>query len=147
MFDKVRVFFGAPLFVGFISMALEAASKETIASLRPKFERNWSFRLMLSSRFNSYSDNSPLRISPAGSAINDFMIELLSSIVVEFSRLSLFRRCGRDCNSKDVVKLNGNKIVAEEALALRLVAIIDVDFVYIQLTQHLLLVSITRISL
>jgi hypothetical protein len=69
------------------------------------------------------------------------MIELLSSIVVEFSRLSLFRRCGRDCNSKDVVKLNGNKIVAEEALALRLVAIIDVDFVYIQLTQHLLLVS------
>jgi hypothetical protein len=102
MFDKVRVFFGAPLFVGFISMALEAASKETIASLRPKFERNCSFRLMFSSRVNSYSDNSPLRISPAGSAINEFMIELLSSIVVEFSRLTLFRRCGRDSNFKDV---------------------------------------------
>jgi hypothetical protein len=54
------------------------------------------------------------------------MIELLSSIVVEFSRLTLFRRCGNDSNSKDVVKLNGNKIVAEEVLALRLVAIIDV---------------------
>ena len=53
------------------------------------------------------------------------MIELLSSIVVEFSRLTLFRRCGNDSNSKDV-KLNGNKIVAEEVLALRLVAIIDV---------------------
>jgi hypothetical protein len=102
MFDKVQVFFGAPLFVGFISMALETASKETIASLRSKFERNCSFRLMFSSRVNSYSDNSPLRISPAGSAINEFMIELLSSIVVEFSRLTLFRRCGRDSNFKDV---------------------------------------------
>jgi hypothetical protein len=30
------------------------------------------------------------------------MIELLSSIVVEFSRLTLFRRCGRDSNFKDV---------------------------------------------
>ena len=30
------------------------------------------------------------------------MIELLSSIVVEFSRLIFFRRCGRDYNSEDV---------------------------------------------
>ena len=63
MFDWVRVFFGTPLFVGFISMALAAASKETFASLRPKFERNRSFRLMFSSRVNSYSDIT------AGSAI------------------------------------------------------------------------------
>ena len=79
-------------------MALAAASKETFASLRPKFERNCSFRLMFSRRVNSYSDSSPLGISTAGSAINEFMIELLSSIVVEFSRLTLVRRCGRDSN-------------------------------------------------
>jgi hypothetical protein len=96
-------------------MALTAASKQgTFASFRP-------------SRFNSYSDSIPLRISTAGSAINEFMIELLSSIVVEFSRLmTLFRRCGRDSNSKADVKFNGNKIVTEEVLALRLLAIIVV---------------------
>jgi hypothetical protein len=49
------------------------------------------------------------------------MIELLSSILVEFSRFTLFRRCGRDFNSKDDFKLDGNLI-----LVLRLLAIIDV---------------------
>ena len=104
-----------------ISMALAAASKDSFASLRPKFERNCSFHLMFSSRVNSYSESRPLRISTAGSAINEFMIELLSSILVEFSRFTLFRRWGRDFNSKDDFKLDGNLI-----LVLRLLAIIDV---------------------
>ena len=43
-----------------------------------------------------------------------------------------------DTNNIYSPDLNGNKIVAEEALALRLVAIIDVDFVYITFIRRVI---------
>ena len=71
------------------------------------------------------------------------MIELLSSILVEFSHFTLFRRCGRDFNSKDDFKLDGNLI-----LALRLVAIIDVALdIRIYSINSIFIISKTRLSL
>jgi hypothetical protein len=105
-------------------MALAAASKETFASFRPKFERNCSFRLIFSSRFNSYSDSSPLRDSTAGSTIIEFITELLPS-TVDFSCLTFFRCCGVGSNSKaSDVEFSDEEAVTEEILVLRLDAIV-----------------------